>query len=163
MKPLLMLGILSWGCVILEQALPDLLPSRSLLLPLVAVGMLWTRRSAGVVTGGTLLVLDWVARPVGLPLLPVVVCFAATWFCSVPTNQDSWMRPRSRLPVIPSALQPMFLVLVGTAVLTMMTAAGSLSLSVRMSVDFLLRAAPFCLLLSGVMLLAAETSWRRTS
>ena len=106
--------------------------------------------------------LDWVARPVGLPLLPVVVCFLATWFCSVSTNQDSWMRPRSRLPVIPSTLQPMFLVLVGTAVLTMMTAADSLSLSVRMSVDFLLRATPFCLLLSGVMLLAAETSWRRT-
>ena len=107
--------------------------------------------------------LDWVARPVGLPLLPIVVCFLATWFCSVSTNQDSWMRPRSRLPVVPPALQPMFLVLVGTAVLAIMTASGSLSLSVRISIDFLLRAAPFCLLLSGFMSLAAETSWRRTS
>ena len=105
MKGFLVTGILAWGAMILEQSRPGVLPAGAVLQPLVIISMLWNRTADGVFTGGIILVLDWIARPQGIPLLPVVLTFAATVLI-VQTASDPWGTIRPGVPQIPDWIQP---------------------------------------------------------
>lgn len=147
----------------LEQARPDLLPAGALLLPLVIIGMFWNRTASGLFFGGLLLIIDWVIRPHGLPLIPVAVTFGATMLLASAGSRDTWTGSRRRWR-IPEWMHPVLLVGTGIALLVgpgiaaqQITPAALGPILAR----YALVSLPFCLLLTGLMKVAGEFGWRR--
>ncbi len=164
MKILLILCTGVWGAMVLEQARPDLLPTGAILLPLVIVGMLWNRTAGGVFAGGLILVIDWIARPQGLPLLPVVVTFCVVLIVISRAADDPWTGQRTRRLRIPEWMQPTVLVVIGIAVLVgpaMIDQPTSLSAVLPVIGKYAMTALPWSLLLTGLMRLAGEFGFRR--
>ena len=164
MRQAAIMTLLTWGAIMLEQVRPDVLPADAIVLPLIAVGMLWHAHGFGILLGGALLILDGIIRPHGVALLPVVVAFTATMILSRHGSRDPWQnnRPQSiRLARWILPLLPVFVGIVtmfGPALATnQMTLAAALPLIGR----FLLITIPWSLLLSGLMLVAGEFGLRR--
>ena len=59
---------LMWFALIAEQARPDLLPSGSVVIPTVVVGIFWTRSPFAILAGGTFLLFRWILTPVAPPV-----------------------------------------------------------------------------------------------
>ncbi len=110
--------ILAWGAMIIEQSRPDLLPAGAVLLPVVIAGMLWNRSAGGVVAGGVVLILDWIARRQGLPLLPVVLSLGVTLMLLQSSSIHQWGGRRTRVLQTPEWVQPSALTVVGIGLLT---------------------------------------------
>ncbi|MEZ6043341.1 MAG: hypothetical protein R3C20_22820 [Planctomycetaceae bacterium] len=72
MKAGLMIALLLWMTLCVELAWPDRLPSGCLMIPLAVAAACWLRNSLGVVLFSFILLLSWIARPVGLPLAAIV-------------------------------------------------------------------------------------------
>ena len=109
---------LAWGAMIIEQSRPDLLPAGAVLLPVVIAGMLWNRSAGGVATGGVVLILDWIARRQGLPLLPVVISLGVTLMLLQTSPIYQWDGGRTRVLKTPEWVQLLALTVVGIVLLT---------------------------------------------
>ncbi|MCH2202478.1 MAG: hypothetical protein MK102_10955 [Fuerstiella sp.] len=165
MKGFLVIGILAWGAMILEQSRPAVLPAGAVLLPLVMISMLWNRTAGGIFAGGVVLILDWIARPQGIPLLPVVLTFAATVLL-VRTASDPWTGTEIRQPQFPEWIQPTILVVIAILVSTgptIVTQRSSLADALHLIRSYAMVSIPLTVLMTGVMKLAAEFGLRRVS
>lgn len=131
MKTCLIVMLGCWMAMVCEQTRPDALPAGSVLIPMVAALIFWLRNATGVLLGGVALIIDWIARPNGLPLMPMILPVAAVLLIrqSWPGAQFKYRRVMMRLP---TWTQP--LVLTATAVMLQMSSTlasfnGSLSLT----------------------------------
>lgn len=163
MKHLVVLMMLAWGAMMLEQARPELLPAGAVLVPLAVTGMLWTRSGIGVFAGGGVLLIDWIARPQGLPLVPVILtCMVAFVLASRPSG-DPWTGRRRRWR-LPEWLHPLALSMAGISLLvvpTMSMQSDLLSILLGELGQYAMIAVPLSLLLTGLMKLAGEFGFRR--
>ena len=164
MKSIISLIVLVWGAMVLEQSRPDLLPAGTLLLPLVIIGMLWSRTAGGLFTGGVILVVDWIVRPQGLPLLPVILTLGATLILISQGSDDPWTGKRTRRIRIPQAMQPTLLAIVGILLLispAVVIQQTTVSASLPLIGNYAMISVPWSLLLTGLMQLAGEFGFRR--
>jgi hypothetical protein len=164
MKSIMSLIVLVWGVMVLEQSRPDLLPAGTIVLPLVIIGMLWNRTAGGVFVGGAILVVDWIVRPQGLPLLPVILTFGATLILVSQVAADPWTRKRTRRMRLPKMLQPTLLAIVGIALLigpTLVIQQTTVSAALPVIGKYVMISVPWSLLLTGLMKLAGEFGFRR--
>jgi hypothetical protein len=163
MKGFLVIGMLAWGAMILEQSRPAVLPAGAVLQPLVIISILWNRTAGGVFAGGVVLILDWIARPQGIPLLPVVLTFAATMLL-MRTASDPWAGTRARQPQLPEWIQPIILVVIAILVSTgpaIVTQRTSLADALHLIRSYAMVSIPLTALMTGVMKLADEFGLRR--
>jgi len=163
MKSIISLIVLVWGVMVLEQSRPDLLPAGTLLLPLVIIGMLWSRTAAGLFAGGVILVVDWIVRPQGLPLLPVILTFGATLILISQASHDPWTGKRTRRIRIPPAMQPTLLAIVGIFLLispAVVIQQTTVSAALPLIGNYAMISIPWSLLLTGLMKLAGEFGFR---
>jgi len=164
MKSIIGLIVLVWGAMVLEQSRPDLLPAGTILLPLVIIGMLWNRTAGGVLAGGAILVLDWIVRPQGLPLLPIILTFGVTLILVSQAADDPWTgKPKRRLR-IPQAIQPTLLAIVGIALLigpAFVVQQTTVLAALPVIGKYAMISVPWSLLLTGLMKLAGEFGFRR--
>lgn len=159
-----MLGA-AWGAVIVEQGQPTIVPQGAVLWPVVIAGMLWTRTATGVFTGGVVLIVDWIARPQGLPLLPVALTLGVTLLLQRPSH-DRWSGKRAPRMVIPMWAQPIALTIVAVALVTVPATAGqrtSMVESLQSVQTYAVISLPLTLLLTGLMKLAGEFGCLRLS
>lgn len=166
MKQAIVMTLLTWGAIMLEQARPDVLPADVLLLPLVSVGMLWHGRGFGIMFGGALLVMDGIVRPHNVALLPIAVAFTATLILSRQQSEDGVRNGRSTGSPLGRWIVPLFPVLVGMlALFGPGLAASQMPLEAALSTlgRFLMIAVPWALLLTGLMLLAGEFGLRKST
>lgn len=101
MRGLFLSGCVMWVTLAVELANSSHLPHGSLLLPVICGCLFWHRSTSGLILAGTMLLLDWIARPSFLPLCPMVVPLLAV-VCLVPsTRSDGYSTGRSgfRVPV----------------------------------------------------------------
>jgi hypothetical protein len=110
MKSLFAATALLWLTLTLELAWPDRVPRASLLIPAAGVVVLWCRSAAGLWLAGLALLVDWIARPTVLPLLPMLLPPLA---CAVllPTDDSGSFRSSRRR--VPQALQLPLITLLG--------------------------------------------------
>ncbi len=147
----------------LEQARPDLFPAGAILLPLVITGIVWSGTASSVFSGGLVLILDWIVRPHGMPLLPVGITLAATVLLASRSAHNPWTGTRRRLR-IPEESFPTVLVLIGIglligpAMLARQTSTSEALSALRM---YLVVSLPLVLLLTGLLKVAGEFGWRR--
>lgn len=163
MKSIISLIVLVWGVMVLEQSRPDLLPAGTLLLPLVIIGMLWRRTAGGLFAGGVILVVDWIVRPQGLPLLPVILTFGATLILISRASHDPWTGKRTRRIRIPLAMQPTLLAIVGILLLispAVVIQQTTVSAALPLIGNYAMISIPWSLLLTGLMKLAGEFGFR---
>ena len=73
MKQILAAVICAWLSVMLELAFADVLPRGALLLPVLCAVLTWRASVRLLLTGGILLLTDWIARPTLLPLVPLLL------------------------------------------------------------------------------------------
>lgn len=104
-----MKGLFLCGCVIgvtmaVELANPSRLPHGSLLLPVICGCLFWLRSTTGLILSGTMLLLDWIARPSFLPLCPMLAPMLAVVCLAPSTRSDEYSTGRSWLRV-PAPLQ----------------------------------------------------------
>lgn len=164
MKQAAIMTLVAWGAIMLEQVRPDVLPADCLVLPLIAVGMLWHNHGFGILCGGLLLILDGIIRPHGIMLLPIAVSLTATVILLRQQSRSPWQSHRSSGSHLTRWLLPLLPVTIG-----IMTLFGPILASSEMTLNtathlighFLMIAVPWSLLLSGLMLLAGEFGLRR--
>lgn len=164
MKSITSLIVLVWGAMVLEQSRPDILPAGTLLLPLVIIGMLWNRTAGGLFAGGVILVVDWIVRPQGLPLLPVILTLGATLILISQASDDPWTGKRTRRIRIPQAMQPTLLAIVGILLLispAVVIQQTTVSAALPLIGNYAMISVPWSLLLTGLMKLAGEFGFRR--
>jgi len=164
MKQAAILTLLTWGAIMLEQVRPDVLPADAIVLPLVAVGMLWHGHGFGILLGGALLIVDGIIRPQGIMLLPVAIAFTATLILSLHGSQNSWQNGRRQSIRLTRWILPLLPVFVGVITMfgpALVTSQMTLAAAIPLIGRFLLIAIPWGLLLSGLMLLAGEFGLRR--
>ncbi len=107
MKTILAAACMLWMTVALEMAWPASLPHGSLLLPVACGVMFWTRSSVGLILSSAVLLLDWIARPTLLPLVPMILPFVAV-LCVAPSVQsDDFGNRRFSLRIPVPLLLPM--------------------------------------------------------
>lgn len=155
--------VLWWGAVMLEQARPDLLPVGAVLVPMVIIGMFWNGTPTGVFVGGVLLVMDWIIRPQGWPLLPLAVTFGAVLLLTARGRRDVWTGRRRRWK-IPDGMSPALLVVVSVVLLvgpSVVARQMSPLAGVELLGKYMLISLPLSLLLTGLMKVAGEFGWRR--
>ncbi|MEO2032251.1 MAG: hypothetical protein ABGZ35_09215 [Planctomycetaceae bacterium] len=168
MKHMTMMFATAWGAMILEQSRPNILPAGSILLPLVIVSIMWNRSAGGMFSGGVVLILDWIVRPQGwplLPLLPVVLTLGATILLSR-TSDDPWTGRRAPGFKIPEWTQPLVLVVVGMGLITgpaIIVQQTSLTEALHVIRAYAIVSLPLCLFLTGLMKLAGEFGFRRST
>ena len=156
---------LAWGAMIIEQSRPDVLPAGAVLLPVVIAGMLWTRNAGGIVAGGIVLIVDWIARRQGLPLLPVVLTFGATVMLIQRTSDDLWTGKRTFRLKTPEWAQPTVLTIIGVGLTTgpaVIAQHTVLTHALPVIATHAMISLPLTLLLTGLMILANEFGLRRT-
>ena len=157
---------LTWFSLMLEQAFPELFPSRSIVLPVVIVGMLRDGTSRGILTGGGLLVIDWIIRPTGPPLLPVILSTAIAAFVVRRHARNRLAYHAGRRRQLPDWSLPVLLLLLAAGVLTVATwpdVSASFPVLLSRLVPFFRTSVPVCMLLTAGMLLTSEPGWRRIS
>ncbi len=133
MKTLLFSGCLLWVALAIEIARPQIFPHGSLLLPLTCGVMFWTRSTTGMMLSGTVLLLDWIARPSYLPLCPMILPFIAVTFLAPSRNVDEFDSRRLSFR-IPLPLQLPLLTLAAVVLFQL----GLVSLPQQNSMDTLL-------------------------
>ena len=156
---------LAWGAMIIEQSRPDVLPAGAVLLPVVIAGMLWNRNAVGIVAGGIVLIVDWIARRQGLPLLPVVLTFVATVMLIQRTSDDLWTEKRTFRLKTPEWAQPTVLTIIGVGLTTgpaVIAQHTVLTHALPVIATHAMISLPLTLLLTGLMILANEFGLRRT-
>lgn len=101
MKGLFLCGCVIWVTLAVELANPSHLPHGSLLLPVICGCLFWLRSTTGLMLSGTMLLLDWIARPSFLPLCPMLVPMLAVICLAPTTRSDEYSTGRSwfRVPV----------------------------------------------------------------
>lgn len=157
---------LAWAAVVLELAQPDVLPAGAVLLPITVAGMLWHTGAAGVFAGGMILLMDWIIRPTGLPIVPVVLTLLTTFLLVSRSTDNLWTERRSRLPRVPEwswttgLTVTGIVLLLGPAVVTQQQAFHSV---LPMLQRYGLISIPLSLVLAGLMKLAGEFGLRRSS
>ncbi len=157
---------LTWFSLMLEQAFPDLFPYRSIILPVVIVGMLWDGTSRGILVGGGLLVVDWIIRPAGPPLLPVILSTVIAVFMTRRHARNRLAYHTGRRRQLPDWSLPVLLLLMAAGVLTITTwpdVTASFPVLLPRLALFFRTSVPVCILLTAVMLLTSEPGWRRIS
>ena len=163
MKNIVLIFTAAWGAMILEQSRPNILPAGAVLLPLIIVSMLWNRSAGGVFAGGIVLILDWIVRPQGLPLLPVTLTLGATMLL-YRTSDDPWTGKRTLRLKIPEWTQPTAILVVGVGLVTgpaIIVQQNSLVESLNVVRVYAMISLPLSLLLTGLMKLAGEFGFRR--
>jgi hypothetical protein len=111
MKGLFLCGCVMWVTLAVELANPSRLPHGSLLLPIICGCLFWLRSTMGLILPGTMLLLDWIARPSFLPLCPMLVPMLAVVCLAPSTRSAEYSTGRSWLRV-PAPLQLPLLTLV---------------------------------------------------
>ena len=102
MKGLFLCGCVMWVTLAVELANPSHLPHGSLLLPVICGCLFWLRSTTGLMLSGTMLLLDWIARPSFLPLCPMLVPLLAVVCLAPSTRSDEYSTGRSwfRVPAV---------------------------------------------------------------
>ena len=170
MKLLLVLAML-WMSIAVELAWSGSMPHGALVLPLACGIMFWMRSVSGIVLSATALLLDWVARPVFLPLCPMLLPAIAACLISPSSKPDDYSsRRRSfakkltplHLPFI--TLLAVSLQLIGQLNLSSLPAVADVQLAVMTSLPSLLMISlPISAGISMLMRLADELGLRRAS
>ena len=101
MKGLFLCGCVMWVTLAVELANPSSLSHGSLLLPVICGCLFWLRSTTGLMLSGTMLLLDWIARPSFLPLCPMLVPLLAVVCLAPSTRSDEYSTGRSwfRVPL----------------------------------------------------------------
>ncbi len=110
MKRAMICFLLAWFAIVLELAFPTTLPHGVLLLPVVCGTLAWHASASSLLVAGTVLLLDWIARPTLYPvnafLLPILTALASS------SSNDSGTVRRRKAGWIPTALRlPLFVTL----------------------------------------------------
>ena len=98
MKQILAAMICAWLSVMLELAFADVLPRGALLLPVLCAVLTWRASVRLLLTGGILLLTDWIARPTLLPLVPLLLPFAVLLVLPDAVQRSYDVRVWLRLP-----------------------------------------------------------------
>lgn len=104
MKFLLWCLLTVWCALVLEMTFSDVLPRGAMFVPLVGAILLWAPTVRGLMTGGLLLLLDWIARPTLLPVVPFLIPVLATAMVAVRGSNRLYQQPRVRMR-LPEAFQ----------------------------------------------------------
>lgn len=110
MKRAMICLLLAWFAIVLELAFPKTLPHGVLLLPVVCGTLAWHVSASSLLISGSVLLLDWIARPTLYPvnafLLPLLTAMASS------PSDDSGTVRRRKAGWIPTALRlPLFVTL----------------------------------------------------
>jgi hypothetical protein len=96
----------AWFAIVLELAFPNTLPHGVLLLPVVCGTLAWSVSASSLLTAGTVLLLDWIARPTLYPvnafLLPLLTAMASSHSddgLTVRRRKTGWIPTALRLPL----------------------------------------------------------------
>ena len=104
MKFLLWCLLTAWCALVLEMAFSDVLLRGAIFVPLVGAILLWAPTVRGLMTGGLLLLLDWIARPTLMPVVPFLIPVVATAMVAVRGTSRLYQQPRVRMR-LPEAFQ----------------------------------------------------------
>lgn len=166
MKSVLAAVICVWLVVMVELCGTGLIPRGALFLPVMCAVFAWQPRARLLLTGGVLLLLDWIARPTLLPAVPLLLPFAVLLIVPQGVRRQYATRRVLRLPA------PLHIPLL-TVVAAGLQCLGSLSYSQLLNAEelrtllshslmpLLLTALPVSAVLALLMRLAEETGLRR--
>jgi len=104
MKFLIFAMLPAWFSIVLETAFQNTIPRGTVFLPVVCAVLLWAPASITLLTGGLLLLVDWIARPTLLPLVPFVIPFLTAALFSTQERAGQYRRKHFRLR-LPEAFQ----------------------------------------------------------
>ena len=164
MKQVLLITLLTWGAVTVEEARPDLIPAGAIMLPLLAMAMLWNASGTGIFTGSTLLILAGILRPQSHFLLPAAFAAAAAML-SIYGQPDPWKPGHRSFLRPPESAHPLVLVCIGATILFVpgiVTNQNSGTLPWTQAGQFAVITIPLTILLTALMKLAGEFGLRRT-
>lgn len=118
MKSVVVAIALLWFALSAELALsarmvgPVTILPGSLLLPLCCAVLFWFRSATGIAISSFVVLLSWMARPVGLPLVSILMPLAAALLLASPSDSRSYRRPGFFLRAVPRAMHlPLFTLL----------------------------------------------------
>jgi hypothetical protein len=87
MKSLGAVLIILWFTLVIELTWRAVLPQGALLIPVVCTMLCWLRTPLSFLSTGSLLLLDWIARPGSLPLAPLLLPLAASAVLIPPASE----------------------------------------------------------------------------
>lgn len=166
MKPLLAAVTCAWLAMMLEVSCTGLIPRGALFLPMVCAVLTWQVGARQLLVGGLLLLLDWIARPTLLPVVPLLLPFGLLLVVPPAPTRQYGGRRRLRLP---TPLQiPMLTIgattlqcLAGLSYVQLPTTAELLMLARQDLTPLLLTALPVSAVLALLLRLADEFGLRR--